>query len=513
MKKRVMPKSPMTEPRGQLKWCDDHYEARIRYADGRRPWVELRGYRQDQEEQARAHMRRLAVRAKSEGWTLERGDHPETVREWFERWLKYLFARGKSTAQYKSNFANWIEPAIGGRPIAEVSAEELRAFVAKLDDAIDAGTIRWKHAGNVWGTLSAALRKYAGPKSKVKELRARPDDPTVNVARPKRGVDTAKVHLYPAEFLKLVSCETVPLFRRRYYAVAVYCYLRSGEIEAFDWSDIDLPSETTTIQRSLDRERDNAEKSTKNGRARLTASIEPNLVPLLRAMHAETGGVGRVFGKLGDESQLAAILRADLLTAGVTRHELHHASDKPPRDWMTLHDLRTTGISWMAARGDDAFTIVARAGHSDIKMTHHYVKIAAVLRRTYGKGDVFPPLPASLLGEGAKPRIDVATEDGSESDSGPNEIEEAPASTRRPRMQTAPNDARADPAVCPPSCGHTCGLVGRNSFKNPEKLRKHMGIEPTGRPVKDVPTRFEDGGGHQLRACFRGDVTPIPAHG
>lgn len=30
-----------------------------------------------------------------------------------------------------------------------------------------------------------------------------------------------------------------------------------------------------------------------------------------------------------------------------------------------------------------------------------------------------------------------------------------------------------------------------------------MGIEPTGRPVKDEPTRFEDGGGHQSRARFQ----------
>ena len=30
-----------------------------------------------------------------------------------------------------------------------------------------------------------------------------------------------------------------------------------------------------------------------------------------------------------------------------------------------------------------------------------------------------------------------------------------------------------------------------------------MGIEPTGRPVKDEPTHFEDGGGHQSRAHFQ----------
>jgi hypothetical protein len=39
--------------------------------------------------------------------------------------------------------------------------------------------------------------------------------------------------------------------------------------------------------------------------------------------------------------------------------------------------------------------------------------------------------------------------------------------------------------------------------KGREKWRKRMGIEPTGRPVKDEPTRFEDGGGHQSRAHFQ----------
>lgn len=40
-----------------------------------------------------------------------------------------------------------------------------------------------------------------------------------------------------------------------------------------------------------------------------------------------------------------------------------------------------------------------------------------------------------------------------------------------------------------------------------------MGIEPTGRPVKDEPTRFEDGGGHQSRARFQnpGSTPPTPA--
>jgi hypothetical protein len=56
----------------------------------------------------------------------------------------------------------------------------------------------------------------------------------------------------------------------------------------------------------------------------------------------------------------------------------------------------------MAARGDDLLTIVARAGHSDVEMTKHYVQSAALLRRTFTRSDVFPALPASLLGDDAE---------------------------------------------------------------------------------------------------------------
>lgn len=57
----------------------------------------------------------------------------------------------------------------------------------------------------------------------------------------------------------------------------------------------------------------------------------------------------------------------------------------------------------MAARGDDWLTIVARAGHQDMEMTRHYVQQAALLRRTFNRQAVFPPLPACLLGDDDDP--------------------------------------------------------------------------------------------------------------
>lgn len=125
--------------------------------------------------------------------------------------------------------------------------------------------------------------------------------------------------------------------------------------------------------------------------------VEVNVLPLLKAMHEEVGGEGRVFHDLGDEREFARIIRADLLVAGVSRRALHECSDDPPREWMTMHDCRTTGITWMAVRGDDPLVVMARAGHHDLKMTQAYVNLGAVLRRGHGYGEVFPVLPECLV--------------------------------------------------------------------------------------------------------------------
>lgn len=317
----------------------------------------------------------------------------ELARDWFDRWLAAKKERGQKTNAPRSHFDNHIGPVIGGTPMSRVTSEQLERIVQELDAKVARGALMWKSAINIWGTVTKAFDDAC--RGKVLELRcrAKEDNPARAVRGPDRGVETEQVHLYPSEFLQLVACTGVPLFRRRCYALAIYAYLRPGELEAIAWDDIDLARETMQVRRSVDRETD-AATSPKAGRARATFAIEPELLPLLRAMHKESGGVGAVVGRLGDERELARTLRADLATAGVTRHELHHKSKEPPRDWMRMHGLRHTGITWMAVRGDEPLVIMARAGHEDMQTTLGYVSRAALVRRGYGSP--FPPLPASL---------------------------------------------------------------------------------------------------------------------
>jgi integrase len=65
------------------------------------------------------------------------------------------------------------------------------------------------------------------------------------------------------------------------------------------------------------------------------------------------------------------------------------------RKQLTFHDLRATGITWMALRSDEPIKIMRRAGHEDIATTMGYVREAENLMHSVG--EPFPPLPAALL--------------------------------------------------------------------------------------------------------------------
>jgi site-specific recombinase XerC len=251
--------------------------------------------------------------------------------------------------------------------------------------------VKWKTAWNVWATASKICRDACS--SKLDELRVRKDNPARDVAGPDRGAATGKQYLWPSEFQRFVQCEAVPLSWRRIVALATYLYVRAGELRVLRWEDVDLEHGSVHIHRARDRETGLA-KATKTKHAR-RFNIEPALVPLLSAMHEESGGEG-VVCRLPSERVMARALRRWLKRAGVTRSELH--DDAPTRKKMTFHDLRATGVTWMAIRGDDPLRIQQRAGHEDFATTQGYIREAESIRE--GFGDVFPSLPEAILDGG-----------------------------------------------------------------------------------------------------------------
>jgi hypothetical protein len=179
---------------------------------------------------------------------------------------------------------------------------------------------------------------------------------------------------------------------RRIFALAVYTYARAGELEALTWPDIDLVHGIIHIHSAADRET-GTKRETKTGITR-RVPIEPELFPLLKAMRTETAGRGRVIPHMPSRELGASTLRAGLRLAQVTRAELF-ANDATRKN-ITFHDLRATGITWCAIRGDDPLKIQRRAGHTDFATTQEYIREAENVRA--GFGTVFAPLPPGVLG-------------------------------------------------------------------------------------------------------------------
>jgi len=269
-----------------------------------------------------------------------------------------------------------------------IRTEDLEDLVAELDAKVVEGRLAWKTACNVWGVTQKLFKDAC--RAKRRELRVLGRDVCAGVLGPDRGDRPSLQYLHPDEFSALVGCADVPLRWARLYCLAVYTYLRVGELEALEWGDVDLVHGILHVHQAVER-RSRATNGTKTGRAR-RVTIEPALMPLLERLFKESKarrakGDQRVV-QLPPRSDLAKTLRMHLDRAGVRRRELHEMSATSKQ--IRFHDLRATGITWLAVRGDDPLKIRARAGHATFSTTEKYIRLAEVVRE--GFGDVFPAL-------------------------------------------------------------------------------------------------------------------------
>jgi integrase len=334
----------------------------------------------------------------------------ETVSEYAKRWCEWRESRGLGcVAGDRSKLASHVFPSIGSLDVRAVTRDDLKRLVALLDAKVKRGhtvdargqrrPFGWKTAETVWSTVRALFRDARG--AKRVDLCLRHDDPSEGLTGPDVGTRKVKTYLWPSEFARLVHCDAVPVRWRRLFTLAVYTLMRAGELAALEWADVDLDHAIIHVHRSNDRVRRRGVKPTKSNVAR-RIPIDPALMPLLKALHDQSKGRGHVFpmpsvGILSRKLKVylarADVIRADLFTSDATRKAI------------TFHDLRATGITWCAVRGDDPLKIMQRAGHADFQTTQIYLREAENLASSFGT--VFPAIPPALLeaAPAARPRV------------------------------------------------------------------------------------------------------------
>lgn len=374
----------------------DHYVARVTI-DGKRERIHLPAGLSEAKAQDHAEFlaqnldiaRAKLAEQKNEKSNIAPVPKGETFAGYLERWLQDRANRGYAKVSAdRLSFAKHVLPLIGEKTMSEIQREDLEKVVQVFDDKTARKEWSWATGTRIWLHLRKLFSDAC--KSKNLSLRVRKDNPSNDIAPPDRGDEKAKAFLYPDEFVKLVTCEQIPLLVRRLYAIAIYLYSRASEILVLRWTDFDLHHGAIKISRAYDHERER-EKSTKAGRVRWFA-IEPNLLPLLETMYAERKDDGPILpAKIFHH--LAKRFREHLRLAGITRADLFVADDQHLA--IRFHDTRATGITWMAMRGDDTTTIMERVGHRDFGTTQIYLRQADALRGRIGTP--FPQLPACLL--------------------------------------------------------------------------------------------------------------------
>lgn len=380
---------------GSIEWRSGQWWARVSLGDKTRPLIPL-DPSIPREDRARA---RECAALVSERARLKRGVSStvrETVAEYAKRWVDDRRDRNLASADDdRGRLRKWVLPIIGSLDVRAVKREALDDLVADLDRRVRAAELSWKTAQHAWALVTRMFADAAGA-TKRRDLRVRSDNPAVGVPGPDRGTRKSKQYLYPDEFARLMACEDVPVEWRRTFAITTGLYLRAGEVNALTWEDVDLDHRVVRVHRSANR-KTGALGSTKSDIDR-RVPIEPMLVPLLTKMRDEAGATGRVLATRATDRKLSRQLRRCLRLAGVARAELFEDENtRQTTKPITFHDLRATGITWCAVRGDEPLRIKYRAGHSSLSTTESYIREAENLRA--GFGVPFPPLPPSLVGE------------------------------------------------------------------------------------------------------------------
>ena len=171
------------------------------------------------------------------------------------------------------------------------------------------------------------------------------------------------------------------------WAMALLTGMRSGELFALLWSDVDFENRRITVNKSYNGRRREV-KSTKNGKWR-TIPVSPELLELLVDLKAHSDR-DHVLPRLEgwDDGRQAEILRKFCIGIGIRS--------------IRFHALRACFATQLLANDIAPARVMKVCGWEDLKTMQHYVRLAGIEER--GATDALKILPSdeACMGEVVK---------------------------------------------------------------------------------------------------------------
>ncbi|MFG2052687.1 tyrosine-type recombinase/integrase [Micromonospora sp. NPDC048930] len=271
-----------------------------------------------------------------------------TFEAYAERWRAMQPHRPNTAARTRSQLTKHVYPVLGPRPLAQIVASELQAFVTGLPVAPSSVRPIW---ATVRAILSAAVRD-----------RAIPYDPADRVKLPE--LPRQQITPLTVEQVERLAGRILPRYRAL-VVVGAGTGLRQGELFGLQVADVDFLRRTLTVDRQV--------------QPGPSGTVVPG--PLKNRHSYRTLPVGRVVVDAlaahleahGSRSREAYVFRDD---DGQPLHRNRFNRDvwAPARTAaglpeVTCHDLRHFFASVLIGAGHNPKAVAERLGHADPAMT------------------------------------------------------------------------------------------------------------------------------------------------
>src|SRR5215208_6333768 len=287
-----------------------------------------------------------------------------TVEQYLTSWLGDSVKGTVSRATYdgyRRDVHHHIIPELGRRKLKELTPGDIRRLYRKMAErGLKDRSIEYAHA-----TLRKSLRAAVVDRL----INHNPTDGVKPLKTPTGGAKESRA-LDPDQVKALLAAASGNRFEAL-YVVAIHTGLRRGELLGLKWTDVDLDAGTLAVLRALDV--DGTFKATKNRGARRTLKLTHRALDALKAHKVRQNA---------ERLQAGPRWRDNNLTFPNTVGKPMNAGNLYRRDFQpllmragladerfTIHSLRHTFATTLAAKGVHPSTAQKILGHSDIRMT------------------------------------------------------------------------------------------------------------------------------------------------
>jgi integrase len=251
-----------------------------------------------------------------------------------------------STARgYEQLLRAYVVPALGAWKLTQTQRRDVQDFVDGLrSQGLSPSTI-----ANILDPLRVIFRRAI----RRDEVAI---DPTENLDLP--AIRGRRDRIEPPEVAHELLA-ALPDTEKAFWAVALFCGLRRGELRGLQWSNVDFEAGVIRVERSSDPKAGPVDVKTGAGRRAVPMAFVVRRE--LMAHKARTGRDGRdlVFGRTATEVFYASTIRA----------RANKAWKEAGLEPITPHEARHCAISYFIAAGLDWKQISTWAGHGDVRQT------------------------------------------------------------------------------------------------------------------------------------------------